>query len=436
MAMRFRVFLLGLWLAASFAGSAMADGLNADVETFARRFGWPGAVALELDRTSVRDAVAYGACRDGVAITLDTPLLIGSVSKALTAQGALALADQGRMDLDAPLGRSLPGLTPAAGAVTARQLLTHTSGFTARQGMAIDQVAQFTSVNPAAAPGRRRYSNLNYNLLGALMARRAAVPFPEVLKAEVADPLGLATVAVGSDAARACGHTLAFGGVAWRPEPTWSGGTAPAGFLQASARDLAKLEGALLADPRAGRGGPRDPLIGWKRASLVGEQVFSHSGQIGGARATLAVAPGSGRGWVVVVNRGGDLLQDPVDDLVLRAVARSMGRPQDPVPWPWERAIRLAALAGLVIPATQLWRAVRAPRARAPRPGVIVVAASAALGVTALVLYLTGLTPAALWRLTPDLAVVLAFGPALSAAQWALRRGAVAPRHARAGDIV
>ncbi len=62
------------------------------------------------------------------------PIIIGSLSKAFTATAVMSLVEAGKIELDAPMGRYLPGTKfddPQMGAVTVRHLLNQTSGLPA-----------------------------------------------------------------------------------------------------------------------------------------------------------------------------------------------------------------------------------------------------------------------------------------------------------------
>ena len=105
------------------------------------------AVAAVLPDGEVVTAAA--GMRDvgtGAAMTVDTVVWIASMTKAITAAAAMQLVEQGTLSLDGPIAEVLPELgtlavldgfasdgaprlRPAQGAVTLRQLLTHTSGF-------------------------------------------------------------------------------------------------------------------------------------------------------------------------------------------------------------------------------------------------------------------------------------------------------------------
>ena len=95
-----------------------------------------------------------------------------SVTKLLTASVVLVAAEEGIVDLEEAAG--------PAGA-TVRHLLAHASGL------------PFEGEEPIARPGERRiYSNTGFELLGALVAERAEIPFPEYLRGAILQPLGMA----------------------------------------------------------------------------------------------------------------------------------------------------------------------------------------------------------------------------------------------------
>jgi len=108
----------------------------------------PGVVALAADQHGVIYEGAFGKLSLGKppAMTLDSVFWIASMTKAVTAVGALQLVEQQRLTLDEPLVKHLPELGDvqvlegfdAAGApklrlprraITLRHLLTHTAGF-------------------------------------------------------------------------------------------------------------------------------------------------------------------------------------------------------------------------------------------------------------------------------------------------------------------
>ena len=132
--------------------------------------------------------------------SVDTVYAIGSITKTFTAAAVLALADDGKLSLDDPLGRFVPAFPEPGRSATVRQLLSHTSGirsvtslgprYWAQAGREIepaDLVAIFANEPPDFPPGTAyRYSNSGYILLGL------------VVEKAVRDALGRATWRSGS----------------------------------------------------------------------------------------------------------------------------------------------------------------------------------------------------------------------------------------------
>jgi methyl acetate hydrolase len=108
----------------------------------------PGVVAIAARGNEVIYQGAFGKrdlSKDDV-MTLDSVFWMASLTKAVTAAAAMQLVEQGKLSLDAPIGKLLPDLAspqvlegfdaegapklrPAKGAITLRHLMTHTAGF-------------------------------------------------------------------------------------------------------------------------------------------------------------------------------------------------------------------------------------------------------------------------------------------------------------------
>jgi CubicO group peptidase (beta-lactamase class C family) len=111
----------------------------------------------------------------------DEVLHWASVTKLVTALGALVAAEEGVIDLDEPAGPE---------GSTVRHLLAHASGLPFEPGA------------PTGQPGRRRiYSNVGFETLADQIAERAEMPFADYLVAGVMQPLGMRAELRGSPAA-------------------------------------------------------------------------------------------------------------------------------------------------------------------------------------------------------------------------------------------
>lgn len=108
----------------------------------------PGVVALAADDSGTVYAGAFGAREFGADadMSLDTVVVLASMTKIVTSVAAMQLVEQGRIGLDEPLGARIPELAvvqvldgfnddgtprlrPPRRLVTLRHLLTHTAGF-------------------------------------------------------------------------------------------------------------------------------------------------------------------------------------------------------------------------------------------------------------------------------------------------------------------
>ncbi|NIP59022.1 MAG: serine hydrolase, partial [Gemmatimonadetes bacterium] len=129
-------------------------------------------------------------------VRTDTRFNVGSLMKPLTGVAVLRLAQEGRIELDAPVGRYLEGLGPeVAREVTVRHLLRHRSGlgdyltlpeFRADPdgfGSVDDLMAVIRDQPLEFEPGsRERYSNSGFVVLGALVEAATGRSYEAVLQ--------------------------------------------------------------------------------------------------------------------------------------------------------------------------------------------------------------------------------------------------------------
>lgn len=183
-------------------GTRLAEIDRAILDNIAAR-KLPGAV-FHLERDGAVYEKAYGrhTYEEGASpVTPDTVFDAASLSKVLsTAPSVLLLAEEGKLDLEAPLVRYFPECANGGKeAITVRQLLTHSSGLPAglparpawegREASLTLACAQ----TPTHAPGSLfRYSDINYVLLGHLVERVAGMPLERFAQQRIFTPLGMA----------------------------------------------------------------------------------------------------------------------------------------------------------------------------------------------------------------------------------------------------
>src|ERR1700733_7690432 len=130
----------------------------------------PGVVAMAATAKEVVYQGAYGK-RDlskDDAMTVDSVFWIASMTKAITSAAGMQLVEQGKLSLDAPIGKVLPDLAapqvlegfdakgepklrPAKKPITLRHLMTHTAGFAYNMWNG-DMVQYLEKTGPPAVP--------------------------------------------------------------------------------------------------------------------------------------------------------------------------------------------------------------------------------------------------------------------------------------------
>ncbi|GGU23271.1 serine hydrolase domain-containing protein [Lentzea flava] len=285
----------------------------------------PGAQVAILADGEIRDeAAGVLSTRTQVPATTDSVFKIGSITKIWTATLVQQLVDEGALTLDDPVRDHLPGFRlsddQATEAVTARHLLTHTSGIAPNHftdtGCNDDAIAKFVATladeEHLLPPGTLlSYSNTGFTVLGRLVEVLRGKPFHDVLREQLVAPLGLTTVA--TIPYEAILHRAAVGHAGTVPTKKWavSYRTAPSGsHLAMSARDLLTFVRLQLTD-FAGLREPQvndvpdfgDDISGWGLGWMLHPgNVVGHTGVSKGQKAFLRVDPSRGLAVAVLTN--------------------------------------------------------------------------------------------------------------------------------------
>jgi CubicO group peptidase (beta-lactamase class C family) len=340
------------------AGTAPA-GVTEAVHTMMRSSSVPGLSMAVVSREGLLFAAGYGFA-DRVMqrpATASTAYLWFSMTKTVTATAALRLADEGSLDLSAPVGDYVDYLrAPGRTQPSVRQLLTHTAGL----GNPLPIRWAHAAGDPAPGPeallrrlmGRRRayrfpvgqaarYSNVGYLAAGQIIASAAGMPFEAYVRRSVLRPLGMDRTGFGPSTGRisATGYIKApriadpllrrllpdgiagdrHGGyLALNPfavdGPAYGGlvgDVLDAGrFLRMHLRD-GELDGSRILAPHSARsmraidrpGKPFDHGIGWfRRPTKASGQWVEHFGTGAGFWNVMRLYPDRGLGVVVMTN--------------------------------------------------------------------------------------------------------------------------------------
>lgn len=119
----------------------------------------------------------------------DSLFALASLTKPLVAVAVLVAAEEGSIDLDAPVAEHLEQYrAPDRRAITPRHLLSHASGLPEAGPVGVSAV----DVEPVRPPATRRvYSNEGYAVLGALLAAVTGIGHADYVRAAVLEPLGM-----------------------------------------------------------------------------------------------------------------------------------------------------------------------------------------------------------------------------------------------------
>lgn len=186
------------------------DGLLAAVTTMMRDAHIPGLSMAVVARDRLLFASGFGFADLATAAPASSTSAYSwfSMSKLVTATAALRLVDEGRLDLNAPVGDYLAyGTAPGPRQPTVRDLLTHTAGLfnplPIRWAHHVDAPAPDPEVLLRRLLARRRayrhpvggtarYSNPGCLAVGQVVAAAAAMPFETYVRRAVLEPAGMA----------------------------------------------------------------------------------------------------------------------------------------------------------------------------------------------------------------------------------------------------
>lgn len=308
---------------------------------------------------------------------------LGSIAKVLTATAAMQLAEQGRIDIDRPLGDYLPGFAirsrfPGAGPVTPRNIMHHHSGLPSNHlnGMLGGEPAPIASLVGAVREDYLAYppdfifsySNLAYTLLGASIEHMAGMPFARHMQRSLLEPLGMRDSSFESrPALKEYRKGQAVEPIALRDLPS--------GGLVSTVEDISRFMRMVLAE---GRAGDRQLIraetlaemlrpqnehvaldldmrigLGWMFNGLGvhhGGPVPNHGGTLLDSHSLMALLPEHDLGVVVMANSGSAQasVKKIVTELLTLALEAKTGLRPPPEPAPVaSRATDAAAAADL-----------------------------------------------------------------------------------------
>lgn len=178
----------------------------------------------------------HGHASPGVPANAATRFNVASITKTITAETALRLVDRGDLDLDEPLAAYWidPDIAddPRLQSLTARSVLTHTTGFPNWRFFRSDGKLAF-----ARAPGEAYgYSGEGFEYLAHAIAGKLQRPFPQVVRELVFEPAGMrdAVMEIYRDGLHDVAISVDDSGTTYRPWCRPNGGCRDEGSYSAA----------------------------------------------------------------------------------------------------------------------------------------------------------------------------------------------------------
>lgn len=333
------------------ANSATVQQIASFVQTQITGANLAGVSVAVVRGDAVLMSAGYGTANFqlGKQINADTPFMIASVSKAVTAVAAMQLVDSGQLDLDRNINDYLPFNVANPNhpnkPITARMLMTHSSSIIDNDTFTAIEYSEGDSPVPLgdlmrgyltpgadyysrdnflqAAPGQSaEYSNMGSAMLGYLVEEVSEQPFDEFSKQKIFDPLGMSNTSwkLAGFNPDDVAMPYEYSGTNHVASGHYGFPDYPNGQLRSSANDMARFLRAFIGDgelqgtrilsatstaemrrlqiPRL------DDSIGltWFYDQVDGQSTLGHNGGETGANTFMFYRPSDGVGVIVFTN--------------------------------------------------------------------------------------------------------------------------------------
>lgn len=270
----------------------------------------------------------------GIDVSADTVFNLASLTKNFTSVGLMRLVEEGKVDLDAAVGRYLSGTPRTWSKITVRHVLSHRSGIpdytkypsfreVYTREISREDVLKWAKESPLEfEPGSKAaYSNTGFVVLGHLIAEVSGKPYIEFLREAVFGPAGMKGVSLDEPgiqiAEKAKPYELKGDALALTPEVA-KGWSFSAGGLNASVNDLIAWDKVVTkrsllkaeswdalwkVETEKLEGRPMNYGLGWVVTSVEGQRMVGHFGDKPGYSALHFHFPETGLSLIVLANR-------------------------------------------------------------------------------------------------------------------------------------
>jgi serine beta-lactamase-like protein LACTB, mitochondrial len=312
--------------------------IEAAVTKFMATSHAPGVSVAVVENGEYEWAAGFGFAdlENNVPASEHTLFRMGSISKSLTAIGALELVERGQLDLDAPVQKYCPAFPQKQQPITTREVMGHIGGIRHYKGgpddLEIGNTRHFDDPIQAgldffkndplvADPGSHyHYSTQGYTLVGCVMQGASGAKYLDFMMQNVVAPAGMEHTQADNRFAiipyRTRFYRKTESGTVQNADFLDSSYKIPGGGWLSSAEDMARFEVAILNDklikrstrdlmwtPLKPSDGSRDRYgLGWAAYDKDGIFLVGHSGGQQGTSTDFTIAPEQKAGVVVLAN--------------------------------------------------------------------------------------------------------------------------------------
>ncbi len=344
-------------VSASATNPAAAEEIDAFVTQQIHKHGIPGLALALVDNDQVIFIKGYGkADQTGRPITPQTPFILASVSKPLTAVAIMQLVEAGKVELDAPVQRYITKFRVAdpvaSSQITVRHLLLHTSGIPATAcdtRINAETLAEFvielqTVKLDAPVGARHNYCSANYNILGRIIEVVSGQSFGEYMQKNIFAPLDMQQSFTSEQEAQQAGLAQGyqwFFGLSVPTHHPYNSSQLPSGYMISSVEDmshflLSQLNegqyadiGLLSADsiaamqtPGTDRSNGGGYGFGWIISPVGDVPTVWHDGVNVNFYSILLMQPETQRGAVILMNSFGIVAYESAYKEIEEGIAR------------------------------------------------------------------------------------------------------------------
>ncbi|MGQ7875314.1 serine hydrolase domain-containing protein [Bacillus sp. 1A] len=315
--------------------------LDKYIEKFIKEQNIPGASVAIVHNKDVFFTKTMGITGETEKkVTSKTPFVIGSISKSLTALAIVKLIEDKKIKLEDPVQRYLPWFklkdSQISSTITIQHLLTHTSGISTYEGLALsdkqsknstalkENVMKLSNIKLTAPPGEKyQYSNANYIVLGALIEGVTNESYSSYMEKHIFQPLNMNGAAASKETAYEKGYLTGYQswfGIPRKSVVSYDNAGAPYGYITANLEDMIqyimflnrpeddqflKQENMdLYLSPLYKINSEKSYGFGLRTTNInESETMIWHSGSTPDARAEIFILNKSGWGGVILTNK-------------------------------------------------------------------------------------------------------------------------------------